>query len=845
MNTLKRALKMLLRDLRSGELNLLFASVALGVAALSSVGFLASRIEGGMQQNASALLGGDLVVASDHPSPQNFLDQADQLHLKQAQLISFVTMARGESKGEPTTHLVALKAVPNNYPLKGHLSLHLNLSASSQSEALEQQSSFASAPEPHTAYVDPEVLDTLGLELGDSMDIGDARFLITHTIASEPDKGSGFMNFAPRVMISRSDLESTHLIQPGSRINWRLALTGSEPQITAFQSWAKEQINAQHLRGIHVETLQEGRPEMRITMDRSSEFLNLVALLCALLCAVALALAAKGFAHQKIDECALLRVFGLSQNEIELGFALEFFIVGLLASFMGAIIGFAVHEALMLILGSVLPSDLPNPSLSPVLSAMAVGLILMFSFGWPPIVQLSKVPAMRVIRRDMGPSPLSAWAVMGMGLIGFGALLLMISQHARLVLTVLAGFAFAAGLFVALSLVCLKLLKQWLSKENPPLWLRLASQQLYSRPWQTATQVSALSLGLLALFLLILLRTDMIHSWQESTPEDAPNRFVINVMPEQSKDFLRALDDAGVKERDWYPMIRGRLTQINGKSVSQADYNEDQARRMVERDFNLSFSETLPSYDKITQGQWVSGDTHGLSLEEGLAKTLHINMGDELSFDIAGVIKTARVTSIRTVNWTSMRVNFFVMFPLKDMPSLPTTYISAFKAPPTPRFDAKLNVLFPNITTVDMSATLHQIQNLLNQVIAAVETLFVFALGAGMLVLFATVTLSRTQRLREQAIFRALGATTELLARVQRTELLGVGALSGFLASILAWILGALLAHYVFDFTWTPSPWVLGLGTLTGAALSWTAGAWSLHQVLKQPVVKTLRQAPV
>ena len=845
MNTLKRAFKMLCRDLRSGELNLLFASVALGVAALSSVGFLANRIEGGMQQNASALLGGDLVIASDHATPQNFLDQAKRLHLNQAQTVSFVTMARGQVKGEPTTHLVALKAVPENYPLRGQLTLQLDPSDSTTKEKPDQTSSAASAPAPHSAYVDPEVLDALGLGLGEYIDIGDAHFLITNTISNEPDKGAGFMNFAPRVLIGQSDLESTHLIQPGSRINWRLALTGTDAEITAFQSWANEAIKSEHLRGIHIETLQEGRPEMRVTMERSSEFLNLVALLCALLCAVALALAAKGFVQRKTDECALLRVFGLSQNEIQSGFALEFFVVGLLASLLGAALGFSIHEVLMMLLGSLLPPDLPKPSISPVLSAMGVGLILMFSFGWPPIVQLSKVPAMRVIRRDMGPNPLSAWGVLGLGLTGLGVLLLMISQHARLVLMVLAGFAFAAGLFALLSLICLKLLKQWLISHTPPLWLRLASQQLYSRPLQTATQVSALSLGLLALFLLILLRTDMIHSWQESTPKDAPNRFVINVMPEQTKDFLHALDESGVKERDWYPMIRGRLTQINGKSVSQADFNDDQARRMVERDFNLSFSETLPNYDTITQGQWVSGDTNGLSLEEGLAKTLHIKLGDELSFDIAGVSKSARVSSLRSVNWTSMRVNFFVMFPLKEMPSLPTTYISAFKAPLTPQFDAKLNALFPNITTVDMSATLQQIQSLLNQVIAAVEALFAFALAAGLLVLFATVTLSRTQRLREQAIFRALGATTELLSRVQRTELLGVGALSGFLASTVAWILGALLAHHVFDFTWTPSLWVLVLGTLTGAALSWSAGAWSLHQVLRQEVVKTLRQAPV
>jgi putative ABC transport system permease protein len=338
-----------------------------------------------------------------------------------------------------------------------------------------------------------------------------------------------------------------------------------------------------------------------------------------------------------------------------------------------------------------------------------------------------------------------------------------------------------------------------------------------------------------------MLRTDLLDSWRSATPAHAPNRFVINIQPDQAKRFEQTLRRAGVQQFDWYPMIRGRLIAINQMPVSAADYTEEKAKRLIDREFNLSYASHMPAHNQLIAGDWQSEEPDALSIEEGIATTLGIHLGDVLRFDMAGVQNEARVTSIRHVDWTSMRVNFFVMFPVSQFLNVPTTYITAFRSP-SPALDRQLVQQFPNVTNVDMGATLQQIQNVLTQVSRAVEGLFVFSLLAGLLVLLAAVTVTREQRARDFAIMRALGATQRLLAQVQRAELLGVGALAGFLAACVAVALGWALAHFVFDFSWHAGWWVPLLGTLCGAVLAWLAGWWGLYEVLARPVVQTLRQ---
>ncbi|RYY86608.1 MAG: FtsX-like permease family protein, partial [Comamonadaceae bacterium] len=356
-------------------------------------------------------------------------------------------------------------------------------------------------------------------------------------------------------------------------------------------------------------------------------------------------------------------------------------------------------------------------------------------------------------------------------------------------------------------------------------------------------QTSALAVGLLALVLLVLLRTDLIASWRAATPPDAPNRFVINVMPDQSDAFVKQLREAGVRNLDWYPMFRGRLVAVNGRTVTPDDYAEDRARRLLDREFNLSHAAAQPPHNTVVAGRWQPEEANAVSVEEGLATTLGLKLGDTLRFDIAGTPSEATITSLRKVDWSSMRANFFVMYPVTALPDVPVTYMGSFKAPEAKGFDNALVRNFPNVTNVDMSATISQVQGVLDKVIRAVEFLFGFTLAAGVVVLFAAVTATREERAREFAIMRAVGARSSLLRQVQRAELIGVGLLAGFLASMVAAVVGWGLAKYAFDFAWTASPFVPLVGALAGAVLALAAGWWGLREVLSRPVVETLRRA--
>ena len=824
------------RDLRSGELRLLMVAVTLAVAALTAVGFFSDRLQGGLERDARQLLGGDAVVVSDNPPAAMWTDQARALGLTQALTLSFPTMGRASDAQGGATRLVALKAVDAGYPLRGQL----RLTRDAQDTTGEPTDAVPARGE---VWVAPPLLDALGLKLGDQLLLGDAALRITQLIALEPDRGAGFMNFAPRVMVHAADLPATGLVQPASRITWRLALAGPDAAVQRYLSWAEGELKKPEVRGVRLESLSTGRPEMRTTLDRAEKFLNLVALLAALLSAVAVALAARGFAARHLDDCAMLRVLGLPQRRIAAAYTFEFLLVGLAASLAGVLIGYAVHHLFVLLLAGLVEGALPAPSAWPLLLGLGIGLTLLVAFGLPPVLQLAQVPPLRVIRRDVGALRPASLAVLALGVAGFGALLLAVSSNLTLGLLVVGGFAGAVALFALLAWGAVWLLRRVVHEQTAPRWLVLATRQIAARPAYAVVQVSSLAVGLLALVLLVLLRTDLVDNWRAATPADAPNRFVINVMPDQAQAFRAALRQAGVTQLDWYPMFRGRLVAINGRAVTPDDYADDRAQRLVEREFNLSHAARPPDHNDISAGRWASGEAGAISVEADLAETLGLKLGDALTFDIAGTPTEARITSLRKVDWASMHVNFFVMFPLAEMPELPITYIAAYRAPAQPGFDNALVRQFPNITNVDMSATIAQVQGVMEQVIRAVEFLFGFTLVAGLIVLFAAVSATREERAREFAIMRAVGAGSKLLAQVQRAELAGVGLLAGVLASVVASAIGWAMARYAFDFSWRASPWVPLAGGAVGALLALAAGWWGLREVLRRPVVETLRRA--
>ncbi|NQW93595.1 MAG: ABC transporter permease [Polaromonas sp.] len=857
MNTLfiKLGWRTLLRDLRAGELRLLIVAVTLAVAALTAVGFFADRLKGGLQRDARQLLGGDAVLRSDQATPATFIAKAKELGLKSAASVSFPTMARATDADGGASKLTAFKAVPAGYPLRGNMQV---------SGAVDGKGEITrDVPASGTAWVDPSLLDALGLKIGQTLLMGDASFRVTRVITQEPDRGAGFISFSPRAMINAADVAATNLIQPASRTNYRFAVAGEDKAVAEYVNWANAEIKKPFeqsgIRGVRLESLESGSPEMRQTLDRAEKFLNLVALLAALLSAVAVAIVARGFAAKHLDDCAMLRVLGQPQRTIAAAYAFEFVLAGLFASALGVAIGFAVHYGFVLLLAGLVETALPAATLWPVAFGMGMGLTLLLAFGLPPVLQLASVPPLRVIRRDVGTLKPASIAVLGVGMLGFAALLVAASSDLKLGLIAVGGFAGAVLLFAAASYAAVKLLRASVNEDIAPRWLVLATRQLSARPAYAVVQTSALAVGLLALMLLVLLRTDLVDSWRQATPPDAPNRFIINLQPEQGEAFKKALADVGVTKYDWYPMIRGRLVAVNGKAITPDDFTDDRAKRLVDREFNLSNAAQQPAHNKTVAGQWTVEEKGAISVEEGIAKTLGLKLGDSLSFDIGGQVSSAKITSLRKVDWGSMRVNFFVMYPVAVVTDVPVSYISAFKAPSLAKgekgetlpagergplsFDNKLVKAFPNITNVDTTSTLAHVQRVLDQVIRAVEFLFGFTLAAGLVVLFAAITATREERAKEFAIMRAVGARASLLRQVQRAELAGVGLLAGFLASVVALAVGWGLARFVFDFAWTGSWTVPLFGSLAGAALALAAGWWGLRSVLNTPVVETLRKA--
>ncbi len=836
------AWRMTRRDWRAGELRLLVAALAIAVAALSAVGFFVDRMNAALQRDAAQLLGGDLVVRSDYPLQTVWRDEAARRKLRMADTIVFPSMATTGSGDAADARLVAVKAVSDTYPLRGALTL----SAAGQSQVAQ------GAPQAGTAWVDPAFIDTRGVREGDMLQLGSRSFRIAATIVNEKDRGAGFMNFAPRVMIALPDLQGTGLVGQGARVTYRTQLAGDAMDIASYQRWLEAEIKRSEARGVQVESLESGRPEMRTTLDRARQFLSLVGLLTAMLAALAIAMAARRFMQRHVDACAMLRCLGLTQSEVTRLYVIEFVLVGIAGGLLGAALGFAAHFLLLQWLGSLLTTELPPPGVLPAVQGVSTGLLLLLGFAIPPVLQLRNVPHNRVIRRESVPPRAFTLGGYVLALACFVLLLVWQARDTRLGLLTAGGFLLALGVSSLVAWLVLRAL-QWLKPgvrlagliggSGMAAW-RFAQASLRRRPAASALQIVALSLGLMALLLLTVVRDDLLSAWRKATPPDAPNHFMINIQPEQRAPVEAALQQTGIRDAVLYPMIRGRLVQVDGRNIGPESYAEDRAQRLVEREFNLSTMAALPPQNTVVEGAWFDASARAeASVEQGLAKTLGLKLGDQLRFDVAGVPVDVTITSLRKLDWSSMRVNLFVIVNPAAAQSLPASWLTAFHLPSSKR--QLVNTLmrdYPNLTIVDVGSMVAQAQQVIGQVVGAVEFLFLFTLAAGVMVLAAAMLVSQQERMHEAGLLRALGATRMQLSHAQWLECVLVGACAGLLAATGASLVGWVLARQVFDFDWifSPSLWLAGMGIGIACAL---AGGWAgLRNVLSRPPMLTLRE---
>jgi putative ABC transport system permease protein len=823
--------RMLARDWRAGELRVLAMALVVAVASITSVAFFADRVSRALVRDAHQLLGADLVLVSDHAWKHEVADEIARRGLARAEAFNFISMAR---VGEAST-LAGVKAVTDSYPLRGRLRIAPALNA--------PDAPAAGGPPRGAVWLEERLVSALGAPVGASLRLGSAELKVEAVLTLEPERGANFFNIAPRLIMNIADLPATGLVQPGSRIWYYLYAAGEPAAVAGFDTWARARLE----RGQRVDNLESGRPEVRVSIERAQRFLGLTALLAAILAGVAIALGTRRYVERHLDGCAVMRCLGATQAKLVGLYGVEFALLGAASCAVGCALGYAAQGAIAAALGDLLRAPLPAPSPLPAVQGFLVGLVLLLGFALPPLVQLKNVSAVRVIRREAGMPRSGTVAVYAAGIIALAALLIWQAGDVPLGLTVVGGFgvavlAFAAVAWISLRAISAAPVARRIGTRSIALRYGLANLRRHARG--NAVQVASLALGLTAVLLLSFTRNDLVDAWRRSAPPDAPNRFLLGVQPEQLAGVQRFFAERGIAAPELYPMVRGRLVAVNGRPVSEADFAEERAKRLVEREFNLSYSAQAPAHNEVVAGNWFRPGARELSVEEGIAKTLGWKLGDELTFTVGAEPFRAPITSLRKLRWDSMKINFFVIAPPALLAEFPASYVSAFRV--EPRHEPALNELvrrFPNLTLVDVGAAVRQAQDVIDQLINAVQFVFLFALGAGLLVLYSALVATEDERRREAAVMRVYGASRAQVSGSQRTEFLAMGLVAGLLATLGAAAIGQLLARRVFELDLPLSSELWIAGPLAGVLLL-SLNAWlSARKVLSASPALTLRDS--
>ncbi|MDY7560554.1 ABC transporter permease [Pseudomonas sp. 10B1] len=830
LRLLSLATRQLLRDARAGELRVLFFALLIAVAASTAIGYFGARLNGAMLLRATEFLGADLILEGTSPALPAQIEAGKTLKLDHAQVIEFSSVIATDAG----IQLASVKAVDDEYPLRGELK---------SAAAPYQAEKPGSRPQPGEAWAESRMFAALNLKVGDNIDVGSKTLRLSRVLTYEPDRAGNFYSLTPRVMINLADLAATGVVQPGSRVSYKELWRGSYNSLEVY----RQQITSGLAPNQRLLDARDGNRQIGGALGKAERYLNMASLVAVLLSGVAVALSAARFAARRFDASALLRCLGLSRNEALVLFSLQLAILGLLASLSGALLGWLAQLGLFALLQDLLPTDVPPGGVLPAIAGIGTGLVALAGFALPPLAALGRVPPLRVLRRDMLPIPASSWLVYGAALLALGLIMWRLSLDLILTFALLGGGIITAVLLGAALLLALQSLRRLLAGASLP-W-RLGLGQLLRHPLAAAGQTLAFGLILLSMALIALLRGELLDTWQNQLPKDAPNYFVLNILPADKDNFTQRIAGLSTHASPLYPIIPGRLVSINEEPVRNIVSKDSRGENATERDLSLTWAAELPQGNSLSAGTWWTADGNvaadkipGVSVESKLAESLKLKLGDHMSFVVGGMTREAQVTSLRDVSWDNFQPNFFMIFQPGTLQDLPTTYLTSFYlAPGNDQQIVELSRAFPAVTILQVEALLEQLRSILAQVTIAVEYVLLFVLAAGLAVLFSGLQATLDERIRQGALLRALGAERALLIKARRIEFGLLGAASGVLAALGCELVSFALYRYAFSLQWHPHAWLLLLPVI-GAALVGGAGVFGTRRALNVSPLTVLRE---
>jgi len=827
----QHAWRNLVRDWRSGQLKLLTLALIIAVASVTSISFFADRLKQVFENQATELLAADIVILSSEAINKKLILKANKLKLKTSLLANFPSVVVNQNGTKAQSQLVNIKAISRHYPLRGSLKI--------SETAFHEGTKTDRLPNAGEAWIESRLIHSLKIKIGDVLQVGYTQLTVTKILTYEPDRGSEFFNIAPRLLMRYHDLKKTKLITTGSRVKYRLLLAGTVTQLKQYRQWATT-----HLSPLEsLQSLRDARPELRNAIERGERYLSLAGLVSVLLAGVAIAIACRRFVQLHLDHCAIFKCLGASQNFINGLFFLQFTFLGLITCSIGLGIAWVTQEFLAWIAESFIRQQLPAPSLKPIMSGFILGMGTLYLFSLSQINRLKNTSPLRVIRKDLSPATPGFKSIYTSLILLLTFFLFYQLGDWLIAIRVLFSSILTVAILGLFAYLLLKIIVK-LSSNSKLAW-RYGVTNIIRRSQTSSIQIVGFGIALMALLLLSIVRTDLLDQWQTTIPIDSPNQFVINIQDQQRQQFQDFFSKAGFDQLKFYPMIRGRLIKINQKTIKPNNFENPRAKRLAAREFNLSWSKHLQSKNKILNGQWWDTNdksTQQFSIESGIAKALGIKLNDTLSFLISGKVVSAQISSIRKVNWDTMRPNFFIVAKPGLLEPHPRTWISSFYLKSNNKdYLTKLVQAFPNVTIIDVDVILKQIRNIIDKAVLGIEFIFIFTLIAGFTVLLAAIQSSQEERLREGALIRALGGSRRLLLKSYFIEF----AIIGFIAGLIAAIGASVAAYFIsqsllnIEYNLKLSWWLIGM--LGGSLGIGSLGLLGTFKLLKKPPMESLR----